>query len=262
MARGGITRRPVHCEWTAGLLSSTPILFGLPLARAVETECQARGDAHCSYTLSWDAERAAAAADPQQRVTALEAQMAAMSERLQSAYATASDLVSTEDLGTVLQRIVERAANVVRAPSHVLAVHTEPGAEPQVYSHGIDRRGALELARDALEPGASAGDSTLVVEVTSSRRHYGQLIAHYPGAVEFFPQEREMLEPLRQARRRGTRYRDGAAGVRAAPQPGQPAALTLRSAGPDRNERGGRKAPGGSDPRGRRLRSDRGVAVG
>jgi diguanylate cyclase (GGDEF)-like protein len=31
------------------------------------------------------------------------------------------------------------------------------------------------------------------VEVTSSRRHYGQLIARYPGATEFFPQERELL---------------------------------------------------------------------
>ena len=193
MARGGITRRPVHCEWTAGLLSGTPILFGLPLARVEETECQARGNAHCSYRISWDPERAAAAADPQQRVTALEAQMAAMSERLQSAYATASDLVSTEDLDTVLHRIVERAANAVRAPSHVLAVHTEPGAEPQVYSHGIDRDEALVLARATLEHGAPAGNSTLVVEVTSSRRCYGQLIAHYPSAVQFFPQDREML---------------------------------------------------------------------
>jgi len=193
MARGGITRRPVHCEWTAGLLAGTPILFGLPLARVEETECQARGDAHCSYTLSWDRELAAAAADPQQRVTALEVQMAAMSERLQSAYATASDLVSTEDLDTVLHRIVERAANAVRAPSHILALHAEQGSEPQVYRHGIDRRAALALAQATLEHGAPAGNSTLVVEVTSSRRHYGQLIAHYPTAVEFFPQDREML---------------------------------------------------------------------
>jgi diguanylate cyclase (GGDEF)-like protein len=193
MARGGITRRPVHCEWTAGLLAGTPILFGLPLARVEETECQARGDAHCSYTLSWDRELAAAAADPQQRVTALEAQMAAMSERLQSAYATASDLVSTGDLDTVLHRIVERAANAVRAPSHILALHAEQGSEPQVYRHGIDGRAAMTLARATLEHGAPAGNSTLVVEVTSSRRHYGQLIAHYPSAVEFFPQDREML---------------------------------------------------------------------
>ena len=29
--------------------------------------------------------------------------------------------------------------------------------------------------------------------MTSSRRQYGQLIARYPGAIEFFPQDEEML---------------------------------------------------------------------
>ena len=192
-AREGFKRRLPHCEWAAGMLAGTPILFGLPLAHVEETECQARGDAQCLYTVTWDAELAAAAADPQQRVTALEAQMAAMSERLQSAYATASDLVSTKDLDTVLHRIVERAANAVRAPSHILAVRPEAGAELQVYSHGIDRREAAALAHATLERGAPVGDSTLVVEVTSSRRHYGQLIARYPGAIQFFPQDREAL---------------------------------------------------------------------
>ena len=262
MARGGITRRPAHCEWTAGLLAGTPILFGLPLARVEETECQARGDAHCSYTLSWDAERAAAAADPQQRVTALEAQMAAMSERLQSAYATASDLVSTEDLDTVLHRIVERAANAVRAPSHILAVRTEPGAEPQVYSHGIDRRGALALARTTLEHGAPAGDSTLVVEVTSSRRHYGQLIAHYPGAIQFFPQDREMLGLYA---KHAAAVLDTATALQESAQRHDQvssAALTLPRAGTGGDERGGRRAPCGGGPRSRGLRSDGGLAVG
>ena len=32
MAREGFTRRLSHCEWTAGMLAGTPILFGLPLA--------------------------------------------------------------------------------------------------------------------------------------------------------------------------------------------------------------------------------------
>jgi diguanylate cyclase (GGDEF)-like protein len=193
VALDGFTRRLSHCEWTAGLLSGTPILFGLPLASIEETECQARGDARCSYTVCWDAGLAEAAADPQQRVTALEAQMVAMSERLQSAYATASDLVSTEDIDTVLHRIVERAANAVRAPSHILAVRTEPGAEMQVFSHGISDREAQALAIASLEDGGPVAGSTLVVQVTSSRRHYGQLIAHYPGSVQFFPQDREML---------------------------------------------------------------------
>ncbi|MCW3067381.1 MAG: diguanylate cyclase, partial [Solirubrobacterales bacterium] len=170
-----------------------PILFGLPLARVEESECQARGDEQCMYTVTWDAERAAAAADPQQRVTSLEAQLVAMSERLQSSYATASDLISTDDLDTVLQRIVERAANAVRAPSHILAVRTDSAAELQVYSHGIDKLKAQELARATLAHEVHAGDSMLVVEVTSARRHYGQLIARYPGEVEFFAQEEELL---------------------------------------------------------------------
>jgi diguanylate cyclase (GGDEF)-like protein len=193
VAREGFTRRLPLCEWTIGLISAAPGLFGLPVARVEETECQARGSVQCSYVVSWDAELAAAAADPQQRVTALEAQLASVSERLQNAYATASDLVSTEDLDTVLHRIVERAANAVRAPGFVLAVSPQPDSEPQVYSHGIDNREAAVLAHATLEHGAAADDSTLVVEVTSSRRHYGQLIAHYPGAFQFFPQDREML---------------------------------------------------------------------
>ncbi len=193
LAREGFTRGRLHCDWTTGLLSGTPILFGLPLARIEETECQARGDEQCLYTISWDAELAAEAADPQQRVTALEAQLVAMSERLHSAYATASDLISTEGLDTVLRRIVERAANAVRAPSHILAVRTEPGAELQVYRHGIDRRKAELLARATLADDAPNGDSTLAVEVSSSRRHYGHLIARYPGEVEFLPQEHELL---------------------------------------------------------------------
>jgi diguanylate cyclase (GGDEF)-like protein len=192
-AREGFTRRRLHCDWTTGLLAGLPILFGLPLARVEESECQTRGDEQCRYTVTWDAERAAAAADPQQRVTAMEAQLVAMSERLQSSYATASDLVSTDDLDTVLRRIVERAANAVRAPGHILAVRTAPDAELQIYTHGIDEGEAQEIARNALARGVPAGESTLVVEVTSARRQYGQLIARYPGEVEFFAQEEELL---------------------------------------------------------------------
>lgn len=192
-AHEGFTRRRLHCDWTTGLLAGLPILFGLPLARVEESECQTRGDQHCLYTVTWDADQAAAAADPQQRVTSLEAQLVAMSERLHSAYATAGDLVSTDDLDTVLHRIVERAADAVRAPSHILAIRTDPTAELQVYSHGIDERKAQELATATLADEAPAGDSTLVVNVASARREYGLLIARYPGAVEFFPQERELL---------------------------------------------------------------------
>ena len=197
-ARPGFTRNALNCDWTTGLLASCPALFGLPPARIEERECQARGDAQCLYTVTWDAQEAATAADPQQRVTALEAQLLATSERLQGVYAIASDLVSTEDVETVLRRIVDRASDAVRAPSHVLAVRPDPDAELQVYGHGIGDREAKALAQATLtreqSPEASGPPSSnLVVDVVSSRRAYGQLIASYPHAIDFLPQEREML---------------------------------------------------------------------
>ncbi len=194
VAREGFPRTVLQCDYTAGMLAAATVLFGLPLAEVKESECQARGDGACVYTVSWDPELAERAVDPQQRVTALESQLASMSERLENAYATAGDLISTEDLPTVLQRIVERAASAVRAPGYILAVRTESDQQLQVYAHGIEPAEARRFAQAALAgDGTPGSDSTLVVEVSSARREYGQLIARYPGAVEFFPQEREML---------------------------------------------------------------------
>ncbi len=191
-AREGSTRRRLHCDWATGLLAGTPVLFGLPPGDVEESECQARGDPQCLYTVTWDAEQAATAADPQQRVTALEAQLGPMSERLQSVYAIASDLVSTDDLNTVLQRIVERAATAVRAPGYILAVRTAHDAELQVYSHGIDNQQARAVLEQR-ESETGNDESMLVVDVTSSRRDYGQLIARYPSASRFLPQEKQLL---------------------------------------------------------------------
>jgi diguanylate cyclase (GGDEF)-like protein len=192
-ARAGYTRTTFNCDLTTGLLTTTPNLFGLPPAQVHQSECQAHGGEQCMYTVTWDAEQAIQAADPQQRVTSLEAQLLATSERLHSVYAIASDLVSTEDLNTVLHRIVERAADAVRAPCHILAVRPQADAELQVYSRGIDEGEAQSLAEATLAGHTPAGESMLVVDVSSSRRGYGKLIARYPGTIEFFPQEEEML---------------------------------------------------------------------
>ena len=72
--------------------------------------------------MPWDGEEATRAADPQQLITALEAQMAAMSDRLESVHAVARDLIAPADLDAVLARITERAATAVRAPRYLLAV--------------------------------------------------------------------------------------------------------------------------------------------
>jgi diguanylate cyclase (GGDEF)-like protein len=190
-ARPGFTRKPVLCEWTVGLLSQCTVLFGLPPATVTESQCQAAGADSCIYEVTWDEALAEAAADPQQRVTALEAQVIALSERLRGIYATASDLVSLDDLDALLTRIVERAGETVRAPRYVLAVHHEPDDRLRVYGKGLSDPEAEAVARAAMD--GETGRSTLVVDVVSSRRRHGLLIALYPDGVEFFDQERELL---------------------------------------------------------------------
>ena len=184
-------RHPLMCEWTQGLLSQPTVLFGLPPARVEESECQAKGAPCCRYLVSWDAELASA--DAEERVTALEAQMAAMSKRLDSAFATASELVSPDDLDTVLARIVERAASAVRAPRYVLAVKPSADAELRVYGHGFPGPEAQELAYAELQREDTLGESALRAKVVSSRRDYGQLIALNPEGMGFFPQEQQLL---------------------------------------------------------------------
>ena len=194
VAREGFTRRRRHCDWATGVISSVTTLFGEPRARVVETECQARGASQCLYEVFWDAEGAAVAADAEQRVTVLEAQLRGMSERLQSAYATAGDLISTDDLDAVLNRIVARAANAVRAPGFVLAVTPVQGTQPEVYWHGMEESEAREVALRGLATPNASQDAMLTVNVRSSRRDYGVLIACYPTGMEFFPQEQEQLQ--------------------------------------------------------------------
>jgi diguanylate cyclase (GGDEF)-like protein len=189
----GTQRHKLHCQWTAGLLSQPTVLFGLPPANVEETECRADGAEKCSYTVTWNAEKAAEAADPANQVTALEAQLVAMSKHLRSVYAIASDLISPDELDLVLSRIVTRAAATVRAPAYVLAVRTSPEAELSVYCDGINRDEAVGIATAA---GAGQLDEVraAVSTIASGRCAYGHLIALNVADQEFFPQERELLD--------------------------------------------------------------------
>jgi diguanylate cyclase (GGDEF)-like protein len=192
VARPGYTRSTVLCDWTTGLLSAPTMLFGLPPARVEEVECQARGGRECRYVVTWDEESAAEASDPEKRVTSLEAQVIALAERLENVYATASDLVSTDDLDSVLARIVKRAANAVRAPGFVLAVRAGADADVRVFSEGLSRAEALRIAETA-DAGDERSGAMLAVTVASSRRDYGRLVAVHPAGMRFFPQEKQLL---------------------------------------------------------------------
>ena len=192
-AAEGFDRAVAHCDWAKGLLSQPTVLFGLPPAAVEESTCQARGDDACLYEITWDAGLAEKTADPAEHVTVLESQLSAMTERLDSVYATATDLIADSDLDSVLVNIMERAATAVRAPRYLLALGTDEDSGIRCHHSGFDEAEALDLAQRLLETPLDRLPSTwLAADVSSHRRSYGRLVAMSDST--FFPQERYLLE--------------------------------------------------------------------
>jgi diguanylate cyclase (GGDEF)-like protein len=181
----GFPRDADHCGWTCGLLTQPTVLFGLPPARIEHTECAALGAPTCRYVIEWDRPGEAGGSA---HADALEYQLAAMRERLAGVFATAADLIGTDDLAGVLARITERAAVEVRAPRYLLAVRTEAGLH--VHRKGFSEAEASALATQLPD----TSDSCLAVPVRSSRRDYGRLVAMHAHGGRFFDHERSLLE--------------------------------------------------------------------
>lgn len=192
-ARPGFERDRYLCEWTTGLLSQPTVLFGLPPATVEETECQARGGSQCLYEVRWDAAQAAGTVDPEQQITALESQLGAMGERVESILATAADLIIHDDLDTALARITERAATTVRAPRYLLAVRPTADGELHCHHRGLADSEAETLAARLEDEEALIPAGWLVVEVRSALRAYGHLVAINDEHASFFAHEREMF---------------------------------------------------------------------
>lgn len=193
-SRAGFKRDPYLCEWTVGLMSQPTVLFGLAPATVNETECQARGGERCLYEVEWNAALAAGALDPEQHITALEAQLAAMGERVENVLATAADLITDADLETTLARITERAATAVRAPRYLLAVRPTAGGDLHCHHRGLTDDEAAVLV-DHLERASDPIPSGwLVAKVSSALREYGSLVAIHDADAGFFAQEAELLK--------------------------------------------------------------------
>jgi len=189
----GFERTREHCDWAQGLLGQPTVLFGLPPATVEETTCQARGDDCCTYEVNWDADLAAERSNPTEHIAALESQLSAMTERLESVYASATDLIANTDLDSVLARITERAATAVRAPRYLLAVRPDDESDLRCHHSGFDAAEAERLATLLLETPADELPKTwLIADVSSERRTYGRLVAMSDSS--FFPQERYLLE--------------------------------------------------------------------
>ena len=189
----GQRRTRQSCNVTVGVLTQAPPLFGMAPARVEQLECEAEGDDQCLYRVTWDP--TTATSDAALRVEHLERELAALTSRFETLQSTAAELVSAEDVETVLAGITRRAGLAVRAPRYLLAVRVTPNAELRVHHSGLADDEVRRLVA-ALEDGTLADEegARLIAAVESSRRHYGQLVAFYPRAGEFFTQERKLLD--------------------------------------------------------------------
>jgi diguanylate cyclase (GGDEF)-like protein len=175
-----------YCAWAAGLYSNIPRLFGLR-AEVLKTACACDGAPACEYRIRWFPD------DETVDAEYFEARIQVLTAQLEGLQQTVSDLVSDDDLERVLARIVVSAARTISVPGFVLALEALPAAAKHVYATGISEDEAERLAAEVLANGREVDESSLVVEVQSTRRRYGRLAALRPTG-RFFPQERVVLQ--------------------------------------------------------------------
>ncbi|WP_199424979.1 EAL domain-containing protein [Actinotalea solisilvae] len=110
----------------------------------------------------------------------LEAENAALRAQLEELRQAASDLVGSDDVETVLQRVVDRAASAGLTSAALLVVDA-PDGTPLWRAHGLQRPEAAQLAV-RVRRGEDLGVGAVVADVVSTRRAHGRLVAFYPGA--------------------------------------------------------------------------------
>jgi diguanylate cyclase (GGDEF)-like protein len=180
------------CDYTYGLLTQVPRLFGLPPARIEHGECQIEGAGACVYTVRWRPRRRGVRLWAG-RESALDAHV--LHERLQELQHAVTEIVGQADLDldTVLSQVAERAAYAVNARAFVLAAHLDSHDKPAIHVHGVDPAQGLELGGRLLEGSPlSERDHAIVAPVRSAVRDYGRLAAL--GHAPFVPAEQELLK--------------------------------------------------------------------
>ena len=161
----------LDCDYARGLISTVPEVFGLPRANVVHEECQAEGAPACVYHVTWSRRHRWARGR-----RADDCELAALRQQLSDLQSASADLVASDDVGEVLQRITERAAASVLAQGYLLAVHPADDGPPIVQSTGIPADQVDVLARRLLA-GDDLGRGAVVVDIVSARRKHGRLAA-------------------------------------------------------------------------------------
>jgi len=188
-----ITRDRIFCGFTAGVLARLPWLYGMEVAEVTEIQCQTRGDERCLFKVAWD-RSAGSDEDPDRRIAHLKRQVETLTSRIESLEVAAADLATSSDIDTLLKTIVMRASLAVRGFKYVLAVRLPQDDDLRVHHIGCSDAEARARATEILAKHSDeAATDRLIVEVASSRHHFGRLAVFYPEGYAFQPHEHREL---------------------------------------------------------------------
>jgi diguanylate cyclase (GGDEF)-like protein len=189
--RAGFTPSRFDCDYTGGMLSQVPAIFGLPPARVRQVACQALGAPECVYEMRWLGERWAWL--PWRRRQPFDEVL--VHQRMKDLQHAVTELVGTadNDLAGVLKQIAERAAYAINARRFLLVTQLGPNSPVRVHSDGFSAAEADEIGRQLIsgEP-VDVEDEFIVAPVKSTSSDYGRIAAF--AAAPFFDPERELLD--------------------------------------------------------------------
>ncbi|HEV3132242.1 MAG TPA: diguanylate cyclase [Acidimicrobiales bacterium] len=186
-------RDRLFCGYTLGALSEFPVLFGMAAAKVEEIECQTLGDSRCLIRVDWDP-TSSKDSGLQHEVDILTEQLLVLTKRYESLESVAKELASIHDVNSMLETITRQAGVAVRAPRYLLVAQLPGDSDPRIHYVGFTPDEANVAAKEVSIAAEDPNDqSRIVVDIESSRRHFGRLAVFYPDGFHFLPQERSLL---------------------------------------------------------------------
>jgi len=183
--RSGYRPSRYDCDYTRGLLTQLPVLYGHPPATVTHQTCQVDGAEACLYTIRWRQRRWFGRS--RQNALADETTGDVLAGQMELLQRTVAELVAAEQPDRALAVVAERAGYAVNAQAFLLVASPAPGAPRQVHGYGLSDAEIAVLT--AAPPASFAG--TLVVDIASANRYYGYLVAY---CNDFLDAERRMLD--------------------------------------------------------------------
>ena len=160
----GFPRTEHLCDWTIGLLTQPPVLFGLPAADIRHDACVGAGGAAMPLLGDLGARGPDQSRRPSPDVIdRLKGELDSMRDRLRAMFDTTADLVGPGSLEEALARIADRAAIEFRAPRHLLVVRMAPDEEILCHAKGFTDE-EIRYYCDAADVRRSARSARLVAD--------------------------------------------------------------------------------------------------